>query len=258
MGEGLKVIAVISDIHANLEALLAVFDHLRQRQIRRIFFLGDIIGYGPNPGEVIDYLKHFEFCLLGNHDLAVLKGAPSYFNAAAQRAVAWTRTQVSPFELKFKFLQNSEYIRRLEAWKFLLELRPARRLGDLYFVHDTPADPGSCGYVRKLEQARAIFAKDPAVKAFFIGHSHIAKRFTEDAAQDPEYGRKYLFKEGRTIVNVGSVGQPRDKDPRACYVIIDDEGYRFFRVEYDVAAAAKKIRAAGLDPILADRLEKGT
>jgi len=250
------LIAVISDIHANLEALLAVFDHLRQRQVRRIFFLGDLIGYGPNPGEVIDYLKRFEFCLLGNHDLAVLKGAPDYFNAAAQRAVAWTRRQVSPFELKLKFLHNAEYIRRLEAWKFLLELRPARRLGDLYFVHDTPADPGSCGYVRKLEQAREIFAKDPAVRAFFIGHSHVPKIFTQDSAADPEYGRKYLFTT-RAIVNVGSVGQPRDKDPRACYVILDDEGYRFFRVEYDVQAAARKIRAAGLDPMLADRLEKG-
>jgi diadenosine tetraphosphatase ApaH/serine/threonine PP2A family protein phosphatase len=251
------VIAVISDIHANLEALLAVFDHLRQRQVRRIFFLGDIIGYGPNPGEVIDYLKRFEFCLLGNHDLAVLKGAPPYFNQAAQRAVAWTRKQVSPFELKFKFLQNAEYVRRLEAWKFLLELRPARRLGDLYFIHDTPADPGSCGYVRNLEQAREIFAKDPAVRGFFIGHSHVPKILTPDSARDPEYGRKYTFKE-RAIVNVGSVGQPRDKDPRACYVIIDDEGYRFFRVEYDAEAAARKIRAAGLDPVLADRLLKGT
>lgn len=250
------MIAVISDIHANLEALLAVFDHLRKRQVRRIFFLGDIIGYGPNPGEVIDYLKRFEFCLLGNHDLAVLKGAPSYFNAAAQRAVTWTRQQVSPFELRLKFLQNSEYVRRLEAWKFLLELRPARRLGELYFVHDTPAAPGSCGYVRKITQAQEIFARDPAVRGFFIGHSHVAKIFTENSVQDPEYGRKYTFQE-RAIVNVGSVGQPRDKDPRACYVIIDDEGYRFFRVEYDVAATARKIRAAGLDPVLADRLKKG-
>jgi predicted phosphodiesterase len=252
------LIAVISDIHANLEAFLAVFEHLRKRQVKRIFFLGDLIGYGPDPGKVIDYLKHFEFCLLGNHDLAVLKGAPKNFNKVAQRAVAWTRSQTSPYELKFKALRNKEYIRRLEAWKFLLSLRPARRLGELYFVHDTPAAPGSCGYVRKMADARKVFAADPKVKAFFIGHSHIPKVITEKGLEVPEYGRKYLFKTGRAIVNVGSVGQPRDKDPRASYVILDEEGYRFFRVEYDIETTAKKIRATNeLAPVLADRLAKG-
>ncbi len=252
------MIAVISDIHGNLEALLAVFDHLRQRRVKRIFFLGDLIGYGPDPGRVIDFLKHFEFCLLGNHDLAVLKGAPDYFNKAAQRAVAWTRSQVSPYEMKMKWLRNKEYIRRLEAWKFLLSLRPARRLGELYFVHDTPAAPGSCGYVRNMETAQKVFAADPGVTAFFIGHSHVPKVITEGGMAVPEYGKKYLFREGRAIVNVGSVGQPRDKDPRACYVILDEEGWRFFRVPYDVEAAAAKIRATGaLDSILADRLFKG-
>ena len=109
-----------------------------------------------------------------------------------------------------------------------------------------------------MEEARKVFDSDPHVRAFFIGHSHIPAVFTEKGQEKPEYGRKYLFRDGRAIVNVGSVGQPRDKDPRACYVIIDDEGYRFFRVEYDTEAAAKKIRAAGLDPLLADRLLKGT
>jgi diadenosine tetraphosphatase ApaH/serine/threonine PP2A family protein phosphatase len=252
------VIAVISDIHGNLEALMAVFEHLRQRQVKRIFFLGDLIGYGPDPGRVIDFLKHFEFCLLGNHDLAVLKGAPSYFNAPAQRAVAWTRSQVSPYELKFKALRNAEYIRRLEAWKFLLSLRPARRLGELFFVHDTPAAPGSCGYVRRMTDAQKVFAADPKVRAFFIGHSHIPKVFTEEGMANPEYGRKYVFRNARAIVNVGSVGQPRDKDPRACYVIIDEEGWRFFRVPYDVETTAGKIRAIKqLDSVLADRLAKG-
>jgi diadenosine tetraphosphatase ApaH/serine/threonine PP2A family protein phosphatase len=255
---GIGLIAVISDIHGNLEAFLAVFEHLRQRQAKRIFFLGDLIGYGPDPGRVIDFLKHFEFCLLGNHDLAVLKGAPPEFNAVAQRAVAWTRRQVSPYELRFKFFRRREYIRRLEAWKFLLSLRPARRLGELFFVHDTPAAPGSCGYVRRPEDAEKVFRADPAVRAFFIGHSHVPEVFTESGHARPEYGRKYLFKDGRAIVNVGSVGQPRDRDPRASYVIVDDEGWRFFRVEYDVEATARKIRAtAGLDPVLGDRLAKG-
>ncbi len=252
------MIAVISDIHGNLEALLAVFEHLRERQAKRIFFLGDLIGYGPDPGRVIDFLKHFEFCLLGNHDLAVLKGAPTYFNASAQRAVAWTRRQVSPYELKLKFLRRTEYIRRLEAWKFLLSLRPARRLGDLFFVHDTPAAPGSCGYVRKMTDAHKIFAADRKVKVFFIGHSHVPKVITEQGMSNPEYGKKYLFRDGRAIVNVGSVGQPRDKDPRASYVFLDEEGWRFFRVPYDTEATARKIRAAGgLDDVLADRLAKG-
>ncbi len=252
------MIAVISDIHANLEAFLAVYEHLRQRQVKRIFFLGDLIGYGPDPGKVIDYLKHFEFCLLGNHDLAVLKGAPKYFNKVAQRAVAWTRLQTSPYELKFKAFRNKEYIRRLEAWKFLLSLRPARRLGELFFVHDTPAAPGSCGYVRKMTDAQKVFAADAKVKAFFIGHSHIPRVFTESGMEKPEPGRKYLFKDGRSIVNVGSVGQPRDKDPRASYVILDEEGYRFFRVDYDVETTARKIRAIkDLDQVLADRLAKG-
>jgi predicted phosphodiesterase len=249
------VIAVLSDVHANLEALWAVLRDVSRRGVKRLFFLGDIIGYGPNPRNVLDFLKKFEFCLMGNHDRAVLTGPPRNFNPIAQRATTWTRKQIHPSELSFRFLRRGEYALRKEYWDFLMALKPYRKMGEMFFAHDNPTMPGNDHYVRKVADADAAFARHPDVKAFFIGHSHVPRIFRPGRTEKPEFGKKYQFN-GQTIVNVGSVGQPRDKDPRACYVIVDD-GFRYVRVEYDLKTTMEKIRKTPLDPMLADRLAKG-
>jgi diadenosine tetraphosphatase ApaH/serine/threonine PP2A family protein phosphatase len=251
------MIAILSDVHANLEALQAVYQDLVKRRIRRIFFLGDIIGYGPNPIEVLEFIKHFEFCLLGNHDEAVLLGPPKSFNTYAQRATWWTRSQLCPDELAAAFLRPAEYRRREEYWEFLSKLKPVRLVGETMFVHDNPVRPGAWRYVRTREDADKGFRARPEIRAFFLGHSHQPVVWTEDERIVPEPGQKFAFSQ-RVIVNVGSVGQPRDKDPRACYVVLEPDGFRFFRVPYDVARTQEKILAnPELDPILAERLAKG-
>ncbi len=254
-GSGSQMIAVLSDVHANLEALRAVVSDVTRRGIRRMFFLGDIVGYGPNPREVLDFLKNFEFCLMGNHDRATLTGAPKNFNPIAQRATAWTRTQIHLSGLKLQFLRPAEKRKRKQYWDFLLGLAPYKKMGELFFAHDNPVHPGDDKYVRKPADADAAFRVHPEVRAFFIGHSHVPRIFYPGRREVPEFGKKYAFGE-RVIVNVGSVGQPRDKDPRACYVIVDD-GFRYVRVPYDFRRTMAKIHKTPLDPMLADRLAKG-
>lgn len=249
--------AILSDVHANLEALQAVYQDLIRRGIKRIFFLGDIIGYGPNPTEVLEFVKHFEFCLLGNHDQAVLHGPRKNFNAVAQRATWWTRRQICPDEMGAAFLRPAEYQRRKEWWDFLLSLKPVRRVGESMFVHDTPVQPGSWRYVRTREDADKSFHAHPHVRAFFLGHSHVPGVWTENGRVAPEPGQRFDFRT-RVIVNVGSVGQPRDKDPRACYVILEPDGFRFLRIPYDIEKTQKKILDnPELDPFLAERLGRG-
>src|ERR1019366_8103908 len=107
--ENLDMIAILSDVHANLEALTAVYDDLTRRDIKRVFFLGDIVGYGPNPAEVLNFIKHFEFCLLGNHDEACLKGPTKGFNPSAAKSAWWTRRQICPDEIGGTFVRPGEY-----------------------------------------------------------------------------------------------------------------------------------------------------
>lgn len=251
------MIAILSDIHANIEALTAVYDDLTKRGIKRVFFLGDIVGYGPNPGEVLDFIKNFEFCLLGNHDQACLRGPPRAFNPSAQRAAWWTRSQVCPEEMSNALFHPTLYQRRKDQWEFLQGLKPMRTMGQMMFVHDTPSDPGSWRYVRSHEEADKGFKKNPKMRAFFMGHSHQPGIWTETGYIVPEPGRKFDFRK-RVMVNVGSVGQPRDKDTRASYVMLEADGFRFFRVPYDLEKTQEKIREnPELDNQLADRLSKG-
>jgi len=253
------MIAVLSDVHANLEALTAVMRDLAARGVDKIAFLGDMIGYGPNPREVLNFLKRFQFCLLGNHDLAVLEGPPSNFNPAAQEAVRWTRRQISPFEMggMSKVLKPGEHAARREHWKFLASLKPLRHWEDFTFVHDTPLAAGSAQYLMKAEEAQEAFSRYPKVRAFFIGHSHVPKIITESEVWTPEPGKRFAL-DRRMVVNVGSVGQPRDGDPRASYVLLDGDAFRYYRVPYDIEKTAAKIRKISvLDPILADRLFQG-
>ncbi len=250
------MIAILSDVHANLEALRAVYEDLQARSVKRVFFLGDLIGYGPNPVECLDFMRHFEFCLLGNHDRAVVKGIPNNFNKIATHAALWTRKRLDPETMGAKFLRRGEYKRRQELWAFLHTIQPSRVIHQIFAAHDNPINPGDDKYVRSQPVARKAFDTHPDVKAFFIGHSHHPRIFTYDREMIPEPGRRYPFDQ-RYIINVGSVGQPRDKDPRSCYVLLEPDSFRFLRVPYDIEATMKKIVQSELDNSLAERLQVG-
>jgi predicted phosphodiesterase len=251
------MIAILSDVHANLEALDAVFKDLIQRNVKRIFFLGDILGYGPDPVAVLEFIQHFEFSLLGNHDQAVLQGPPVTFNQVAQRSTWWTRSQICPSEMAAAFLRRAEHEKRKQYWTYLLSLKPVRTVGETMFVHDDPGRPGSSKYLIKSSGVEHAFRIQPGIRAFFVGHTHLPAVWTEDDLTVPEAGQKFEFNR-RVMVNVGSVGQPRDKDNRASYVILEPDGFRFFRVPYEIEKTQQKILAnPDLDPFLAERLGKG-
>jgi diadenosine tetraphosphatase ApaH/serine/threonine PP2A family protein phosphatase len=232
--------AIISDVHANLEALQAVLGDIGEAGIKDIYCLGDIVGYGPNPNEVLDLVM--ECCkvvILGNHDEAARLG-PVGFTPAAARAVWWTRSQ----------LQDTKVSARLgeKRWKYLANLPLTREEGDFLYVHASPRDP-----VREYIFPEAI--NDPGKmwdifqrfkRCCFVGHTHIPGIFTEsrDYLAPGEIDDKYPLKASRKILcNVGSVGQPRDGDWRACYVIVDAEAIHFRRIEYDIDKTIEKVKA---------------
>ncbi|HJT78656.1 MAG TPA: metallophosphoesterase family protein [Gemmataceae bacterium] len=245
--------AIISDIHANLEALRAVLDDIAQYQVEGIYCLGDVIGYGPNPRECLDLVMQCAVTLLGNHDQAAMFD-PSCFNPTAERAIQWTRQQLEA--------PGQARAQQEARWEFLSE-RPIRHREEGYlFVHGSPRNPVNeyifpedIYHVRKMEQ---IFA---AVERYcFQGHTHVPGVFTETlqflGPEEIDYVHKL---DGRkTLCNVGSVGQPRDGDWRACYVLLDDDTIYYRRVEYDVESTIQKIYAVPeLDNFLGDRLREG-
>ena len=137
-----------------------------------------------------------------------------------------------------------------------MRLFPYRKVGELMFCHDNPSNPGDDKYVRTVEDACRGFERNPETSHFFIGHSHVPRIYRPDEMIRPEWGRKYSYGE-KVIINVGSVGQPRDRDNRSCYVVVVDEGFRFIRVPYDIEKTMEKIRKSPLDNKLAERLVKG-
>jgi predicted phosphodiesterase len=245
--------ALISDIHGNLEALEAVLADIRSKEIQEIFCLGDIVGYGPNPCECIDLVMDLDRCLLGNHDQAALFD-PEGFNAGAERAIFWTRS----------VLEKASGPKAEDRWEFLGEL-PRRFTTDdekMMYVHGSARNPLN-EYVFpddiynqvKMEK---IFALIP--QYCFQGHTHIPGVFTETLEfLDPsEIDFKYQLDDTKVMINVGSVGQPRNNDPRSSYVTIHEGVVEFHRVEYDFDTTAKKIYdIPDLDNFLGDRLREG-
>ncbi|HPP53193.1 MAG TPA: metallophosphoesterase family protein [Thermoguttaceae bacterium] len=245
--------AVISDIHSNLESLECVLADIKAQGISDIICLGDIVGYGPNPRECIDHAMRWKVCLLGNHDQGALFD-PEGFNTGAERAIYWTRSQ----------LENNQGDPRQahRRWDFLGELPRQYQEEEFLFVHGSARNPVN-EYVfpediynrRKMEK---IFALVP--KCVFQGHTHVPGVFTEDLRflSPEDISGEYHLGNQKLMVNVGSVGQPRDGDPRACYVIIDEDRIRFRRVEYPLEQTIQKIYAiADLDNFLGDRLREG-
>ncbi|MBC8356475.1 MAG: metallophosphoesterase family protein [Planctomycetes bacterium] len=246
--------ALISDVHANLEALNAVLADIRDQGITDIFCLGDIVGYGPNPCECLDQvIKLAQVTILGNHDQATLFD-PDGFNPVALQAVYWTREQLES--------ANGSPMQINQRWDFLGELPRTHAEGDYLFVHGSPREPTN-EYVfpedvynqRKMD---ALFSR--VEKYCFQGHTHIPGIFTVDreflTPEDISYS--YRLGDEPVMVNVGSVGQPRDNDPRCCYVIIEDSVLTYRRVDYDVDKTAQKIYdIPDLDNMLGDRLRSG-
>ena len=209
--------ALISDIHGNLEALEVVLDDIKAQGVSEIYCLGDIIGYGPNPRECIDrVMEHCAVTLLGNHDQGAMFD-PDGFNIGAERAIFWTREQLeSPNDR-----DGNE-----RRWEFLGELPRSYRSGPFLFVHGSPRNPLS-EYIfpediynhRKMERLFQLVER-----YCFQGHTHVPGVFTEGFQfyAPEEIDNEYTLGEGKLMINVGSVGQPRDGDNRACYVILDD------------------------------------
>jgi len=251
-------IALVSDIHANIEALTAVMEDIDSLGCQKIFCLGDLVDYGPNPCEVLDIaMERFDITILGNHEEAVMLVAED-FNERAMRSVEWTREQLNSPDLPKE--------KRHKYWNYLDAMTKKRehKQGDLLFVHGSPRKP-THEYVfpkDSLDAAkiRSMFAKFD--RFCFCGHSHIPGIYSETG----KYGHPKNLNNGeldlrrfrKLLVNIGSVGQPRDHDTRACYVVIDGSTLQFRRVEYDYKTTADKIRAIPTLPsMLADRLLLG-
>lgn len=245
--------AIISDIHGNLEALEAVLADIDSQDVTAIVCLGDMVGYGPNPCECLDVAEQFSLTLLGNHDQAVLFD-PEGFSSGAEKAIFWTRKQLERHDAK------PETERRL---RFIAELDRTHRENGFQFLHASPRDPineyvfpEDVYHAAKME---SLFSMVEGV--CFQGHTHVPGVFTTEPRFLPasELGHGFALRPGaKAMINVGSVGQPRDCDWRASYAILDDGVVRFRRVEYDVRATVDKIhRESELDDFLGDRLLEG-
>lgn len=237
--------AVISDVHANYEALKSVLKDINKRQVHDIFFLGDAVGYGPEPNESVWLLKsECKTIIAGNHDWGLLGLAETgSFNEYARMALAWTRGVLT---------EGSAEI--LKASPLKAEFKEM----DITLVHATPHEPEQWRYLLTLAEAEANF-KYVRTNICFVGHSH--KPFIIEMSLSGEMHvnkQKMLKKEGcRYIVNAGSVGQPRDGDPRACYAIVDENRIELVRVAYDIQSTQEKMSDAGLPRPLIERLSYG-
>ncbi len=233
--------AVISDVHSNIEALSAVFSALEQTGIERVICLGDIVGYGADPNDCLHLIKEkCDVVIRGNHDSAV-SGSEEYssFNPEAEEAIYWTRNRIS------------------EEWKSYLESLPMIfEENGIVYVHSSPHKPERWSYIVSREDALFEFRYFKG-SAAFIGHSHLSGIFCHDGDRfDDEV---ILNEEKRYIINVGSVGQPRDGNSNAAYAVYDDtmKLVSINRVAYDVESAAEKIKDAGLPGFLSSRLTAG-
>jgi len=243
-------IGILGDIHANVEALTAVVEALRADRVDVYVQVGDIVGYGPEPSRCIDIVRELG-CVtcLGNHDAAVLDRLDtSYFNNFARAAIHWTRPRLR--DTDFEFLRSLQLVVR----------RPPFTV-----VHGTLHLPEQFGYV--ISPVEALDSLDHQdTQLCFVGHSHVPAIYLrrDDSPADIHvvpHSETEISIRGfdRILMNVGSVGQPRDEDPRAAYGFVDTElGIACIkRVAYDIAGVQRKIREAGLPEVLANRLALG-
>lgn len=245
--------AIISDIHANLEALQAVLEDIRSQAVDQIYCLGDIIGYGPNPCECIDLVMPISNCILGNHDQGALFD-PEGFSSGAERAIFWTRKQLE--------FNPSDGDRNRKRWDFLCELPRTRRDGPSLFVHGSARNPlNEYVFPEDIHNTKKIEKILGLVERYcFQGHTHVPGIFTEDLQffHPQQFDFRYRLGKEKVMINVGSVGQPRDLDSRSCYVVVEDDTVHFRRVPYEFEKTIEKIHAIDeLDDFLGDRLRDG-
>jgi diadenosine tetraphosphatase ApaH/serine/threonine PP2A family protein phosphatase len=247
-------IAVITDLHANREAVEAVLEHAAAQGAVQHALLGDFVGYGADPGWVVDRVRGLvqggAWAVLGNHDEAVVYGARPSMRIDARFVVDWTRARLDAGQLEF-----------LSA----LPLTQSR--GELLFVHANAWQPGGWEYVQgRADAVRSLEAARQRIT--FCGHVHEPMLYRLSSAGEDGEPAEWLPLAGepiplraprRWLAIPGSAGQPRDGDPAACYAIYDDAdgSITYWRVPYDVAAAVAKMRAAGLPQSLAARLADG-
>lgn len=249
----MSTIAVISDIHGNVEALQAVLARIDELQVETIVCLGDVVGYGPDPEECVRIcVERCRLRLMGNHEYAVVHAESDFnFNPVARKAIEWTR----------------ERIRKAGLLDQISGLQSHHQEGDILFVHGSARDALS-EYLRESDE-RGHSNFDDVVQTLendftsfrlcFVGHNHRPFLATAEGFLHPHEGRMefQVPKVEKLYVSVGSVGQPRDDDPRACFVTFDGSKVAYHRVPYAFAATAEKIRSRGLPGFLADRIALG-
>jgi diadenosine tetraphosphatase ApaH/serine/threonine PP2A family protein phosphatase len=254
------MLALISDIHSNVEALTACLQEIDRLGCKRIVCLGDVIGYGPEPRETLrTVMQRAEFSLLGNHEHGAMFYA-SDFNPRARAAIDWTRDQLSRRDCPRE--ENTRF------WNYLDRMPKEHREGRMLFVHGSPRDPVREYLVPRDatdgQKMSECFARMGDARLCFVGHSHVPGVYLQSGGflLPADIGMQWQVSEP-AMVNIGSVGQPRDGDPRLSFVTYDgtdgtDGVVRFHRVAYDVEATMAKIRAIPeLPDYLADRLAQG-
>ena len=264
--------AIISDLHGNVPALATALADARERKVRRYVCLGDVVGYGARPRECLDIVMQMcvpgardsadgsaledGLCLLGNHEHALLESAEHY-NPKARAAIEWTRVQLNA---------APERQKSYAYWDFIGELIPCEADEVAMFAHGSPREPvREYMLPRDIQDGPKLAANFAAMKrpVCFVGHSHVPAVYYEDGRLFQPRGTEGPYDLGlgpqrRAIVNVGSVGQPRDGDNRLSYVVFDGRLITFVRLDYDHEQAAREIRAVPeLPDYLADRLALG-
>ena len=234
---------ILGDVHSNLPALEAVIEALEAEKVDAYLCLGDIVGYGAQPKECIDRIRDLGAILVGgNHDWGVAgRLSLAYFNEAAKAAIEWTRTVLPPADL---------------AW--LGSLLLIRRVGDVTLAHSTLHEPEHFDYIFTPYDAYLSF-RHLTTPTAFVGHSHVPVTFYDGNPIRFTTAEDFELEDRRALVNVGSVGQPRDENPDAAFGVFDTESRRvtLHRVPYDVEATIAAILDAGLPPILGERLRLG-
>jgi predicted phosphodiesterase len=240
---------IVSDTHSNYHALKAVLAHMESLEVDKKVHCGDIVGYGPKPSETLALtLEHFNYIVMGNHDLAVVDEEEAWgFNPQAKRAIDWTREKMSQDDIDI--LKSLKY-------KFLVE-------DNILFVHGSPEVGNPHTYIMDHVDARMAFAQKTCdFDVAFVGHTHIPFLWHEDSYEKVQFNKssqisvvdKTISK--KAIVNVGAVGQPRDGDPRATYVIYDSETKKvtWYKVPYQVDRTVGLMQRAGFSSNACERL----
>ncbi len=238
--------ALISDIHGNLEALQAVLDDISTRQVDQVCSLGDVIGYGCDPLACLNLVtERCRIKLMGNHEYAAIGVLSSdSMNLNARQSIFWTQSQLSDRELSL-----------ISGFKMTAEIDNA------LLVHSSPFEPDEWHYVLSARDAEEAFRQSKH-RLIFYGHTHLPVIYCQPPVGKIRTIGAHDFdpdEESRYLINVGSVGQPRDNDPRACYVVYDagEVSISFHRVEYDIQATQAKMSQADMPKTLIDRLQVG-